>query len=584
MGNIHYSDERNTQIIVSLLKANNIKHIVTSPGTTHMCFVGSVAHDPFFKLYSCVDERSAAYMACGIAGEIGEPVVVTCTGATASRNYYSALTEAYYRKLPIIAITAHQGSDRIGHLLDQNIDRRVLPLDISKRSVEAIWVHDKRDEHYCEIEVNKAILECTHNGGGPVHINLFTRYSRNFTVKELPPVQIIKRINGYDKLPAMISGRIAIFVGAHRKFTNHEIEAIDNFCATNDAVVFCDHTSGYWGRYGVNFALVLAQKNHECPQRNMDLLIHIGEVSGDATSRDLRPKTVWRVSEDGEIRDTWGKLSYIFEMPELYFFTRYSDENASKHDFWDECRAAIKDVYNKVGDLTLSSIWVAKQFADSLPDNSCFHMGIWSSLRSWNYFETPSTTNGSCNVGGFGIDGNLSTLIGASQCDEDRIYFGIVGDLAFFYDMNVLGNHHVGNNVRIIVINNGRGNEMRYSFSPASVLKEEGNMYLSAAGHFGNKSKELIKHFAQDLGFEYMTASTKEEVLKYKDYFLSRQKYNKPIIFEIFEDYDNEQMAFDEITSAASEKSTALKNEMKSTIKGLIGNNGVELLNSIFKK
>ena len=139
MDNMYYTDERNTQIVIFLLKANNIRNIVTSPGTTHMCFVGSVQHDPFFKVYSCVDERSAAYIACGIAAESNEPVVITCTGATASRNYYSALTEAYYRKLPIIAITAHQGNDRLGHLLEQNIDRRRLPYDIVKLSVEAVY-------------------------------------------------------------------------------------------------------------------------------------------------------------------------------------------------------------------------------------------------------------------------------------------------------------------------------------------------------------------------------------------------------------------------------------------------------------
>ena len=76
MNNMFYTDERNTQIVIFLLKANNIRNIVTSPGTTHMCFVGSVQHDPFFKVYSCVDERSAAYIACGIAAESNEPVVL----------------------------------------------------------------------------------------------------------------------------------------------------------------------------------------------------------------------------------------------------------------------------------------------------------------------------------------------------------------------------------------------------------------------------------------------------------------------------------------------------------------------------
>ena len=63
------------------------------------------------------------------------------------------------------------------------------------------------------------------------------------------------------------------------------------------------------------------------------------------------------------------------------------------------------------------------------------------------------------NTGGFGIDGILSTLVGASLADKEKLFFAILGDLAFFYDMNVAGNRHVGNNIRILFINNGKGTE-----------------------------------------------------------------------------------------------------------------------------
>ena len=83
----YYTVERNVQIVIALLKANGIKRVIASPGTTNMTFVGSIQQDPFFEIYSSVDERSAAYLACGMAAETGEPVVLSCTGATASRNY-----------------------------------------------------------------------------------------------------------------------------------------------------------------------------------------------------------------------------------------------------------------------------------------------------------------------------------------------------------------------------------------------------------------------------------------------------------------------------------------------------------------
>ena len=104
----YYTSEKHTQILIALLKAHNIRKIVASPGTTNICFVGSLQSDPYFEIYSSVDERSAAYIACGLARESGEPVVLSCTGATASRNYAPGLTEAYYSNVPVLAVTSTQ--------------------------------------------------------------------------------------------------------------------------------------------------------------------------------------------------------------------------------------------------------------------------------------------------------------------------------------------------------------------------------------------------------------------------------------------------------------------------------------------
>lgn len=583
MDNEYYSVERNTQIVVALLKANNIRYIVASSGTTHMCFVGSVQHDSYFKVYSCVDERSAAYMACGIAAESGEPVVITCTGATASRNYYSAMTEAYYRKLPVIAITAHQGSDRIGHLLEQNIDRRNLPKDVAKISVEAVTVNNAREEHYCAMEVNKALLECRRHGGGPVHINLFTNYSQDFSVEQIAPVQTIKRFTAFDRLPDIPQGRVAVFIGSHRLFSKDETTAMDKFCATYNAVVFCDHTSGYNGKYAVHFALSLSQRFADFQQRKLDLLIHIGEVSGDATSRSLWAQEVWRVSEDGEIRDAFGRLLNVFEMPEAFFFRHYAKEDENHDAFYQECTQISEHIQESVEDnLPLSTIWCAEQIAKGLPENCNFQMGIWSSLRAMNYFKTPEGATGNSNVGGFGIDGPLSTLVGASLVHPDKLYFGIVGDLAFFYDVNVIGNKNVGNNVRIAVINNGRGNEMRYSFSPATALGEGGNLFLAAAGHNGYLSRNLVKDMAVDLGYEYLSASSKEEFMKVKDHFLTPSQLDNPIIFEIFiDDYHDEEKAWELLTTTYEDKELLRKQKIRSGVRSLIGERGVNIAKKI---
>ena len=119
----YYTVERGQQILISLLKQHGIRKVIASPGTTNITFVASVMNDPFFQVFSSVDERSAAYLAVGMAEETGEVIVLSCTGATASRNYISGLTEAYYRKLPILAVTSTQNENRIGHMIPQMMDR-----------------------------------------------------------------------------------------------------------------------------------------------------------------------------------------------------------------------------------------------------------------------------------------------------------------------------------------------------------------------------------------------------------------------------------------------------------------------------
>ena len=131
----YYTSDKSTLILLSLLKAHNIRYVIASPGTTNMALVGSMQNDPYFIMYSAADERSAAYMACGLASQSGEPVIITCTEATASRNYFPGLTEAYYRKLPILVITGYHGEEKIGHLISQTIDRSSYPKDVLKMSI-----------------------------------------------------------------------------------------------------------------------------------------------------------------------------------------------------------------------------------------------------------------------------------------------------------------------------------------------------------------------------------------------------------------------------------------------------------------
>lgn len=587
MGERYYSNERNVQILISLLKAHNIRKVVASPGTTNLSLVASMMYDSWFEIYSSVDERSAAYMACGLAAESGEPVVLSCTGATASRNYIPAMTEAYYRKLPILAVTSTLDIVRVGHLVPQVIDRSVQIADTYILS-EHIDVSDNENKAWdANVKINRALLELRHHGGGPIHLNFTTQYSRDYSVKELPQERVIRRITLFDEYPSLPLGKIAIFVGAHNRFTSNQVKAIDSFCAAHDAVVFCDHTSGYYGRYRIQMALINSQKS-SFDLSKVDLLIHIGEVSGDYEGMCIRANQVWRVSEDGHIKDHWRKLVCVFEMPEEMFFEKYTPKIYDVKDkFITESRDLYEYIKSQIPDLPFSNTWIAQQAAHRIPSNSVLHLGILNTLRNWNFFELSSDVESFCNTGGFGIDGIVSTFIGSSLANKNQIHFLVVGDLAFFYDMNVVGNRHVGYNVRILLVNNGKGTEFRNYNNPGAAFGNDADAYIAAGGHFGNKSPLLVKHYAEDLGFEYLTASNKDEFLANLDRFIDSNLTDKPMIFEVFTNHEDESEALrlmSNIVVDPIDTKTLIKRELVGVVKRFVGESGVKVIKSVLKK
>ena len=544
----HYTNARNVQIVIALMKAHGVKKVIASPGATDLAIVASLQQDPYFEMYSSIDERSAAYMACGMAAESGEPVAITCTGATSSRNYMPGLTEAYYRQLPILAITCSRSNANIGHYVDQVTDRTQLPSDVVMESVQAQSIHCPEDEWDVMVKVNKAMIGLTRNGGGPTHINLVTASSSNFAVKEIAPVRKISLYLKEDKFPEVPQGKVGIFVGAHEKWPDELTAAVDNFCEVYNAMVICDPTSNYKGKYRILMPLLCEQAKEEVGGEQLDLMIQIGFVSSMLFKK---AKVMWRVAKDGVVRDTFRKTNSIFQMPELDFFTKMVEGKSKKENtVYSEYKERYDSLLHSIPNLPFSNIWVAQQLSGQLPENSVLHLGIRNSLRSWGYFDIPNSVLSYCNTGGFGIDGGISSLIGASMVNQQSLFFGVFGDLLFFYDMNSLGNRDIKPNLRIIVINNGLGQEFKnVSFPGSLVFGDDIDKFTAAKGHFACQSKTLVKDYAENLGFEYLTASNKEEFAEVYKRFISKELTERPMLFEIFTDTKDETQANYSITS-----------------------------------
>ena len=576
-----YTSEENVLQLISLLKAHGIARIVASPGNTNITFVGSVQNDPFFKVYSCIDERSAAYMACGMAEESGEPVVISCTGATAARNYPSGLTEAFYRKLPVLALTSSQPFGRVGHLYPQFTDRNVQFNDIATMSVQVPYPYSDEERWSNNTKINNALLQLKRHGGGPVHINLQTIYSKDFSTENLPDERVIRRYTVYDAMPDLKAEKICIFVGSHKKFIPNLEKVVDEFCEKYNAIVLCDQTSNYKGKYRVLGGLVAGQREYTASCQHCDLMIHLGEVSGAYFK--FKNTKIWRVSPDGEVRDTFKLLTTVFEMDEKTFFECYNrrKKNSSPNTYFKEWISEITKINSMVGELPLSNVWMCQQTAHRLPENSVLYLGILNSLRSWSLYDTPKSVYSYSNVGGFGIDGGLSSCVGASMVNPEKLYFCVIGDLALFYDLNVLGNRNVGRNLRILLSNNGTGYEMHCANSTGIQFDAaERDRFFAAGGHNGNKSRNVIRHFAEDLGFEYMKAESKEEYLEKVEYFISSELTEKPILFEVFVNMEDDDYAYNATKITLKDNIST----MKQVAKGILGEKGFSQVKKIIRK
>lgn len=536
---------KTVQYVVAMLKAYGIKNIISSPGCQNAMFNLIVQEDDFFNCISVTDERSAAYLATGIAEQTGEPVVITCTGSSASRNWIPALTEAYYRNLPIIAMPFYNRASHEFNMAAQFIDRKVTQNDIKTLQI-------KLDECQDAIDRNKILTY--------LNAGLFqAKYNNTPVIIECPSILDFSAVESYRKLPTDIwstividnagfvndselqNKKIAVYIGSHRKFTQREEKAISDFAVNWNIPVFCDYTSQYHGKNKV-----LAAKAVICRIQMPDLILDIGDVTGDYFAKCLFDNAeIWRITKNKTFKARYDyPVAKTFLMGEPDFFEKMSRHNLVINYYYSNIKEKI-DKFN-VDNLPLCNYFVIEKLSKYLPNNSILHHGVSNTKRGMNFYEFDESIDITCNVGVCGIDGAVSTLVGQSIAKPDKKCFGIFGDLTFFYDMNVLQQRAIRNNLRILLINNNNGVEFKVGgfYAP---IREKTDKLIASAGHHTK-----AEGWAKDCGFEYISAISKEEFLSKINDFCNKP-YSKPVLFEVFTQNEEEIKSLDMMLGGISD-------------------------------
>lgn len=572
---MEFNNTKNIEIIVKLLKENNIKDLVISPGGTNIPVVKAVQDDVFFQCYSVVDERSAVYVAIGIYLQRRNPVALICTSAQATRNYIPGLTEAYYKRVPLLAITMEKHPRFKYQEYMQAPDQTSLPKDAIKNSFELPFISDINDWYHSVRVANEAVLELSRNGLGPVQICIPWL---DFPLKNIQQdIRTIRRFDVEDiKVENLTNKKLLLVIGEHIPFSKEERAAIEYFCDKTNSVVYVNHLSNFSSMYSIegNFAL-LTSETEEIDNLKPDVFISIGGQTGDYpfyltfSKNELSSVEHWRICDDGKVVDTYDKLTRIYQGDIIDFFGNVRSECAD-HTYLRKWKEWVESK-NVELDVPFSHVAVAQYMHDKIPANSILQFSILNSLRIWNIYSLDKSIECYSNVAAFGIDGGMSTLIGQSLV-TDKLCFMIVGDLAFLYDINSLSIRELRNNVRILLVNNNGGIE----FKLHGEKKKEQDRYIAAADYHGS-----VKGWAESCGFKYYSAKSMRELEEYAMPFVSASE--KPIVLEVFvKDYD-ESDAYLKLVNENKASNASASDSVKNIVKGILGENNFNKLKRTIK-
>jgi 2-succinyl-5-enolpyruvyl-6-hydroxy-3-cyclohexene-1-carboxylate synthase len=533
-----YSDDPLVQELLALLKAYNVRHVVIAPGSRHYPITKSLEHDKDFTLYSVVDERSAGFFAIGLIQSIGAPAATLCTSGTASINFGSAVVEAYYQKLPLCVLTPDRLPELLGQMEDQMFPQTTMFRDFTRYVALLKPVHKPLDRWFVNRLLNEALDALTANGGGPVQINIpiLNPADKGFRTAELPKSRKVHRHRNVPTSPdwtaiaqRLRGKRVQVVWGQSPPPAPAVRAAFDAFTQAFDVVTLADHLSNLDHSSRVRLPLLyLRLPAAQAPKMRPDIVITVfgNLVFQDNVNRLFRSSEVehWKVGEDGDIADPFRRLSDVFQMSPEQFFLETA-KAASCHGSEKEYRRAAFKLVERLPKFTpdaYGEMTAIGRFLARLPNNSVLHIANSAPMRMAQFYDIDPSVLVLANRGINGIDGSLSAAVGYAA-SSTRLNFLIVGDLAFFYDMNALWIRHRPANLRILVLNNYGGAIMHSSWGSSLEI----GRHVSATHHTS------VRGWVESLGIRYASATTFGELDGTLTCF-TEQIANEAMVLEVF--------------------------------------------------
>ncbi len=488
--------------LAQLCHLHGVTHAVISPGSRSAALTLAFARNPNIACQVVMDERAAGFIALGMAQQLKKPVVLICTSGSAAYNFAPAVAEAFFQQIPLLILTA----DRPKEWIHQNDGQTIYQAEIYSKHVKGFWDLPADHSHpdslwFINRSLNEALLTAKELPCGPVHLNVPIREPFYPTKDEIfapsENIRIIKRAKTQSVIDEETwveirvgwEGSEKILIAVGQQGRNDKLnELLRDFALTFKVPIVGDVISNLENNehFITKQDLFLRENSHN--NLRPDLLITVGKsfISKNLKSflRNNSPKIHWHISDDLHIIDTFQTLTQQLNVSPNYFFSRLyeiltignvgkkNDKEKSNPYLsnWLKEEAMTKHLLTSfLTDLTtLNDITAISFILKRLPEGSQLHLANSMTVRYVNLLGIEKEgVEVFCNRGTSGIDGCVSTAIGAALTRERPVYL-IVGDVAFFYDRNGLLIDDLPQNLKIILINNAGGTIFRMIDGPAS--------------------------------------------------------------------------------------------------------------------
>lgn len=519
---------RYVRSFLSGLKDYGVEHVVISPGSRSTPLAYGVVSDPDFKVSIQVDERSAGFYALGLAKASEKPVVLMCTSGSAAANYFPAIVEAYYARIPLLVVTADRPHELRQVGAPQTIDQVKLYGDHVK------WTFDypladsyEATESFVYQQTVRVVAESMQAPKGPVHVNMPFREPLLIDLEVKPDKRNPKtirfpeqRLSERDKeeLTSRIneSHRGIVVVG---EFTSTDRDAVEDFLIRLGWPVLCDPLSNLRTTKNNLLHQLLIEnydgmlKNKACYEAlKPDAIIRIGAQPVSKFLgiflKESAPRVVISIDSAARFRDSLG-LTTELVIGDAAALQEIEVTQASEHQTitkWSSWNQQVRDLITLYKEQQADEGAYVATLLDHLPEDTLLFASSSMPIRDVDTFlqTKPSGVQVLANRGTNGIDGVASTALGAQKATQRPLVL-LIGDLAMLHDANALllsRYQHVEGT--FVVMNNDGGGI--FSYLPQATIPDH---YETL---FGTASGLKFDKLAEMYGLSYSAVTSKEHL------------------------------------------------------------------------